>query len=46
VRLPEKGGKRREMPAREKLELILDEYLAAAGDLGGGQFSRGSSSIS
>ena len=31
VRLHEKGGKQHEMPAHHKLELYLDEYLAAAG---------------
>jgi integrase len=31
VRLHEKGGKRHEMPAHHKLELFLDEYIAAAG---------------
>jgi len=31
LRLHEKGGKRHEMPVHHKLELFLDEYLAAAG---------------
>jgi site-specific recombinase XerC len=31
VRLHEKGGKRREMPAHHKLEVFLDEYIRAAG---------------
>jgi integrase len=31
VRLQEKGGKRHEMPAHDKLEAFLDEYLRAAG---------------
>jgi integrase/recombinase XerD len=31
VRLQEKGGKRHEMPAHHKLEVFLDEYIAAAG---------------
>ena len=31
MRLQEKGGKRHEMPARHKLEQVLDEYLDAAG---------------
>jgi site-specific recombinase XerD len=31
VRLHEKGGKRHEMPAHHKLEVFIDEYLAAAG---------------
>jgi site-specific recombinase XerD len=31
LRLHEKGGKRHEMPAHHKLEVYLDEYIAAAG---------------
>jgi site-specific recombinase XerD len=31
LRLHEKGGKRHEMPVHHKLEVFLDEYLAAAG---------------
>jgi integrase len=31
VRLHEKGGKRREMPAHHKLEAFLDKYIKAAG---------------
>jgi len=31
VRLHEKGGKRHEMPAHDKLEAFLDEYIKAAG---------------
>lgn len=31
VRLHEKGGKRHEMPCHHKLEIFLEEYLAAAG---------------
>ncbi|MBV9825351.1 MAG: tyrosine-type recombinase/integrase [Alphaproteobacteria bacterium] len=31
LRLHEKGGKRHEMPAHHKLEIFLDEYIAAAG---------------
>ena len=31
VRLHEKGGKRHEMPTHHKLEVFIDEYLAAAG---------------
>jgi integrase len=30
VRLHEKGGKRHEMPTHHKLEVFIDEYLAAA----------------
>ena len=31
VRLQEKGGKQHEMPVHHKLEVFLDEYIAAAG---------------
>jgi integrase/recombinase XerD len=31
VRLHEKGGKQHEMPVHHKLEIFLDEYIAAAG---------------
>lgn len=31
VRLHEKGGKRHEMPCHHKLEMFLEEYIAAAG---------------
>ena len=31
LRLHEKGGKRHEMPTHHKLEIFLDEYIAAAG---------------
>ena len=31
VRLHEKGGKEHEAPCHHKLEIFLDEYLAAAG---------------
>ena len=31
VRLHEKGGKQHEMPAHHKLEVYIDEYIAAAG---------------
>ena len=31
VRLHEKGGKQHEMPVHHKLEVYLDEYIAAAG---------------
>jgi site-specific recombinase XerD len=34
LRLHEKGGKRHEMPVHHKLELFLDEYIAAAGIAG------------
>ena len=37
LRLHEKGGKRREMPALHKLEAFIDEYIAAAGIRGEGK---------